>query len=382
MTDSQNFSYHTFQARTTCFEPPTPLRIQQFTSSTYDSLKKRERSKSSRREKKLLGQRVVTDNTWPGTTAEFRRFPEHACSEMNSSDTTVPFDIEVPFECDTTFQRHYSTGHVQEDQTIRGTTASAPPDPASSLAQIQQQDIITPLPGSIVKLPITSTQGPGILGVSPLHAGNWQVSESDSAAATQEYVGDLNTSQDVPQSTEALPRTCDNVCVECPANLLCDLAHASHRVPGSRPDQVWTCADEGDLIHLRDTAQLDCKSIQADFPWSTPAAVREKHTRLQTTATRPGLDVSTDAGHVDCKPAPRRGTDKNPERKTSTGIRKRNKLTHVKNSQKQALRPRPGKSRSKMASKPTCAREAVRTSRSGRPIRHPFQNRPDEGYLS
>lgn len=380
MTDSQNFSYHTFQARTTYFEHPTPLRIRQFTSSTYDSLKKRERSKGSRREKKLLGQRLVTENTWPGTTAEFRRFPEHACSEINSSDTTVPFDLEVPFESDTTFQRHYSTGHVQGDQTIRGTTASVPPDPASSLAQIQQQDI-TPLPRSIAKSPITSTHGPEILGVGLLHAGNWQVSESDSAAAAQEYVEDLNTNQDVPQSTEALLRTCDNVCVERPANLLCDLPHASHRVPGSWPDQVWTCEDEGDLIQLRDTAQVDWKSIQECFPWSKPASVREKYTRSQTNAMRQALDVSTDVGHVDCKPAPRRGPDKHPERKTSTGIGKRNKLIAVENSQTQAPRTRSGKSTSKMVSKPTYARDAVRSSRSGRPIRHHFQNRPDEGYL-
>ena len=280
MTDSQNFSYHTFQAREPRFEHPTPLEIRQFTSSTYDSLKKRERSKSSRREKKLLGQRLLTGNTWPGTTAEFWRFQQHACDEMNSSDTMVPFDLEVPSECDNTSHRHYNTGDEQGDQTIRGTTTSCAPDPASSLAKIQQQDTITPLPGSGVKLPITSTEGPGILGVSLLPAGDWQMSEGDSAAATQEHVGDLITNQNVPQSTEGLPRTSDNVYVECPSNILCDLPHASHQVPGPKPDEVWTSAHEGDIIHLLDTMQLgwDWRSTQAYFPWSTLVAVqREAH---------------------------------------------------------------------------------------------------------
>ena len=164
----------------------------------------------------------------------------------------------------------------------------------------------------------------------------------------------------------------------------------------SMTQSPWTSERDQHLLHLRDVAQLNWETIVNYFPEATPNAVKRHYKQLnerkinrqtvgkQRTWRARGRGTATFPATSACGKAAakvgknhqiqpiavsrRPATSTAPEHDNTR--RRRNVTTRLDNGRDVAF----------LAS-PTHGDARQRTSRSGRPILHPFRHRPSEGYL-
>ena len=160
----------------------------------------------------------------------------------------------------------------------------------------------------------------------------------------------------------------------------------------STHQSAWTSGQDEQLLHLRDIAQLNWRNIVSYFPGVTLDAVKARYTYLN--------EFRVKSQTVDVEPKPRVQM-----RKRTTCLASLTPLKVVKKCPDPSwTKPRkqpisilsehcgtPPRQRVIKQAKPTkytaslvaTTHEDVcqRNSRCGRPIRHPFRHRPNEGYV-
>ena len=160
----------------------------------------------------------------------------------------------------------------------------------------------------------------------------------------------------------------------------------------SRPQSPWTSQQDGLLLHLRDTAQLNWRNIQSYFPGFTLNAVKSRYKHLNEGRTirqiigdepKSQLHVRRRTTYLAASTSPTAAKTcrlpsvaKSRKRRTRTLVEHRRtpRRQHVT---KQAINAKDAGLRTAPTHKDACQQ----TSRSGRLIRHPFRHRRSEGYL-
>ena len=158
------------------------------------------------------------------------------------------------------------------------------------------------------------------------------------------------------------------------------------------PHSPWTSGQDEQLLHLRDIAQLNWRNIVSYFAGMTVDAIKGRYKYLN------GTRVTCQTVGAESKPRvqmrqrttyPGLSTPKNAAKKCWAPSRAKSRKQPISIMSKHRGTP-PRRHVTKRA-KPTkyvatlagANREDAyqRTSRCGRPIRHPFRNRPSDGYV-
>ena len=157
------------------------------------------------------------------------------------------------------------------------------------------------------------------------------------------------------------------------------------------PPNAWTIQQDEQLLHLRNTAQLNWRNTVSYFPGATLEAVKNRYTHLT------GSRVKCHSMGEGRKPRLHSRRITHLASSSPQIAAKQCRALWRSNLNKQAinipsehhLAPRrqqvakPAKHTKHIASLAPANHEVecLRTSRSGRPIRHPFRHRPNEGYV-
>lgn len=153
---------------------------------------------------------------------------------------------------------------------------------------------------------------------------------------------------------------------------------------------AWTSGQDEQLLHLRDIAQLNWKKIVIYFPGMTVDAIKSRYKHLngsrvtcQTVSAKAKPRVQMRPVTTNLVPSipqkaakKRRAPSRSEPRKHPMSVLSKNHSTHghvTKRSNPTIY----------VASLADATHEDAcqRTSRCGRPIRHPFRHRPSEGYV-
>lgn len=176
----------------------------------------------------------------------------------------------------------------------------------------------------------------------------------------------------------------------CQAGL--DQAGRSSKKRGSVPQALWTKDLDEYLLHLRNVAQLKWGDLVDYFPTRTLSAIKRRHKQLSE-----AKDTTQDMGDQDSARFKERSTAASPPASTSgkrapkiakhhhatSGLLATSKLAKPGSSLRRRRETRQTNN-AKVATSPAlpiCDGTSQRSSRCGRPIRHPFRHRPKEGYL-
>lgn len=157
----------------------------------------------------------------------------------------------------------------------------------------------------------------------------------------------------------------------------------------STSQTTWTEDADQRLLHLRDVAQLDWRTLISYFPSGTPQGIRERHQQLKKRAAadqaphnhRPCQSQRRGASQVLPDPQCRTAgasVAKTRSAKAATGTKRKASasrcLARCRRPDVQVVPAVPSVPSIRQDTQP-------RVSRCGRTIRHPFRHRPHEGYL-
>ena len=160
----------------------------------------------------------------------------------------------------------------------------------------------------------------------------------------------------------------------------------------STPQSLWTGEQDEQLLHLRDIAQLNWKNIVSYFPGMTLDAVKGRYKHLdQCRMACPVVDDEPKPGAYRCRRTTCLGVSNSrkatKECRVSSMVKARKQgfsspaEHHIPPRHRRVTKRANNTEDVALLAAPTNGDAGHRTSRSGRPIRHPFRHRLREGYL-
>ena len=157
----------------------------------------------------------------------------------------------------------------------------------------------------------------------------------------------------------------------------------------STPSSVWTSGQDEQLLHLRDIAQLNWMKVINYYPGTTLNAVKSRYKLLKGSGQSAGDEPMPQAQMRKRANYVASSTPQKAAKKCRAPLRTKSRKPPISILSEHYSTPR--RRHATRRAKPTkyvpslavAINEDVRqrTSRCGRPIRHPFRHRPSEGYV-
>ena len=157
------------------------------------------------------------------------------------------------------------------------------------------------------------------------------------------------------------------------------------------PPDAWTIEQDEQLLHLRNTAQLNWRNIVSYFPGATSKAVKNRYTHLTGSRVKchtmgeerkPRLHSRRITHLASSSPQIAAKQCRGPWRSNSKKQAINTPSEHHLAPHRQQVVKRAKQTKHIASLAPANDEvECQRTSRRGRPIRHPFRHRPNEGYV-